>query len=63
MRAIPCKMKLKVESQIAEHEIKPVFIGSYTLKVSGNSSFYAAALGFPFFLRHIIRDFVLESKL
>jgi len=47
---IPCKMKLEVNSQISKQELKPVFIGSYTSKVSGNSGYYAPVLSFQFFL-------------
>ena len=61
--AIPCKMKLEVNSQISKHKSKPVSIGSYTSKVSENSRFYTSALGFHFFLRHRMRDFALEKQI
>ena len=63
IRPIPCKMKLEVNSQISKHELKPVFVGSYTSKVSENSGQYASVLGFHFFLRHRTRDFVLEKQI
>ena len=46
-------MKLEVNFQISEHELKPVFMGSYTSKVSENSRYYASAFGVHFFLRHM----------
>ena len=49
IRPIPYKMKLEVNSQISKHELKPVFIGSYTSKVSENSRYNASVLGFHFF--------------
>ena len=42
-------MKLEVNSQISKHEVKPIFIGSYTAKVSKNSGYYASVLGFLYF--------------
>ena len=65
LRAIPRKMKLEVDSQISNHELKlVVFIGSYTLKVSlENSRYCASALDFHFFLRHRMRGFVLEKQI
>jgi len=48
-RPNPCKMKLEVISQTSKHELKPVFIGFCTSKVSGNGGYYASVLGFHFF--------------
>ena len=65
LRAIPRKMKLEVDSQISNHELKlVVFIGSYTLKVSlENSRYCASALDFHLFLRYRMRGFVLEKHI
>ena len=56
-------MKLEFNSQSSKHELKPVFIGSYTSKVSENSQYYASTLCSHFFLRHRMRDFVLEKQI
>ena len=62
-RPIPCKMKLEVNSQISKHELRPVFIGSCTSKVSENSGYYASVLGFHFFQGQRTRDFVLKKQI
>ena len=56
-------MKLEVNSVISNHELKPVFISSFTSKVSENSRYYSSVLGSHFFLRHKMRDFALEKQI
>ena len=60
---ILCKMELDIHFQISKHELKPVFIGFYTSKVSENSAYYASASGLHFVLRHKMRNFVLEKQI
>ena len=43
-------MKLEVDSQISKHDLKPVFVGSYTSEVYENSGYYASVLGSHAFL-------------
>ena len=62
-RPIPYKMKLEANSQISKHELKSVSIGSYISKVPENGGYYASILSFHFFLRHRMREFVLEKQI
>ena len=63
LRTIPCKLRLEVDFQISKHELKFVFSDSCTSKVSEDSRYYAPVLSFHFFLRHGIRNFVLETQI
>ena len=62
-RPIQYKMKLEANSQISKHELKSVSIASYISKVPENGEYYASILSFHFFLRHRMREVVLEKHI
>ena len=62
LKTIPCRMRLEVNFQISKHGLKFVVSGSCTSKVSEDSRYYAPVLSFHFFLRHGMRNFVLEKQ-
>ena len=59
---IPYKIELEVNSQISKHQLKPVFVDSFTSKVSENTGCYASVLGFQFFLG-LGRDSAKEKQI